>query len=842
MMKNAILYENPGDTSGNFKPSISNIPDELKTLPQWVFWIEAPNPKPDKKPLKILVDPKTGKAADSTNPDTWASFEEAQKMFKQRGGQKHRAGGYIGIIKGVGFVFTKDDPYIGIDLDYCIDPEGVLLSWADEVVERFDSYTEKSISETGLHVLIKGKKPGDKCKKGDVECYSQKRFFAITRDDIGGRDKIHSRRGELDWFYNKFFGSNGKPKQQKPQHQFDFKTTVDTETALDRARRSKNGSKIEQLLSGDNAGLPSDSEGDQALCNHLVFFCGNIPDSETESIVDAFVRQSGRYRKKWDEKHFSDGRTYGQATIAKAIDGTPKRYQTRNERVIKETAKVAELFSSQELIGAAYDGQKGAANLFIKLFKDRFVFDHTDGVWYEWQEHFWQAEDIGRPVKECDQIQQALERVQAELDGEVVLIGQKIKTTTDANEAEKLKSELARVQGQQKAVSGSIKNLNTLAFRKAVIEFAAQGEGSLGISGTEWDLKPWMLPCKNGVIDLKTGDLKPGKPKDYLKSVCPTDYDPQAFCPQFERALLDIFNNDLELFAFWQRVAGMALVGSNVEHVLIVLHGKGRNGKDVLLSTFGNVLGGSLAGAVQSELLLDQGRAKASSGPSADVMRLRGLRLAWASETNEGRRMDAGKIKLLTGGGDLVGRAPYARREVSFPQSFCLFLLTNAKPHASADDYALWKRIKLVPFEVQFVDDPTGLNEKQRDKGLLEKLKTEAPGILCWMVEGCLEWQSEGLNPPAAVEQATNQYRDEEDLLLQFVEDACTTGPDQKTGASNLYNHYKTWMQDNGLRPMSGQKFGRKMGERFHRFRYGSVWNYEGIQILLEQDAEHAEY
>jgi len=811
------------------------IPDEIKALPQWVFWIEAPNPKPDKKPLKILVDAKTFNAADSTDPATWASFDEAKKVFEQREGQQHRAGGHTGIIKGVGFVFSKDDPYTGVDLDSCVDPDGNLLPWAAEAVEKFNSYTEKSISGAGLHVLTKGRKPGDKCKKGDVECYSHARFFAITGNIIGGRDKIHTRQEALTWFYDKYFSNNGNDKPNKPQAVLDCKSNVDAQTVMDRAQRSKNGGKIDQLLSGGNNGFSSDSEADQAACNHLAFFCGNISDGEAFTIIDSIIRQSGRYRAKWDEPHFSGGETYGAHTINKAIADTVNRYQGRNERVLNETKDLAEVFTQQEIIKAAYDGQKGAAHLFIKLYKGRFVFDHTDGVWYEFKGHFWQAEDKGRPIKECDKIQQAFDRVKAELDGDVVLIGQKIKQTTDATEQENLKSQLAKVKGPLKAVSASIKSLNALAFRKAVIEFSAQGDNSLGISGDKWDLKPNKLPCPNGVAELKTGQLRPGKPEDYLKSVCPTEYNPEAPCPQFEQALIDMFNGNLALFGFMQRVAGMALVGANIEHVLMVLYGMGRNGKDVLMQTFAHVLGASLAGAVQSELLLDQGRMRSSSGPSADIMRLRGLRLAWASETNEGRRMDAGKIKLLTGGGDLVGRAPYARREVSFPQSFSLFLLTNSKPHASADDFALWKRIKLVPFEVQFVDNPTGPNEKQRDKNLSEKLKAEAPGILAWMVRGCLEWQEIGLDPPAIVEQATNQYRDEEDLLLQFIQDACITGPECQAGASELYAHYKTWMQDNGLKPMSGQKFGRKIGERFHKEVGRSGRHYTGIGILANE-------
>ena len=484
------------------------------------------------------------------------------------------------------------------------------------------------------------------------------------------------------------------------------------------------------------------------------------------------------------------------------------------------------------IINYAYDGQKGCADLFIKLNLGNFCFDHTDGVWFEFCGHHWKPEDIGKPIRALDQVQAIFESAQSGIDGEIIIQGQQLKQATNGTEKEKLKIKNDSLEAQSKKIGEIVRKLNNLAFRKQVVEFSAQGPDSLGITGTEWDLLPWALGVQNGVINLGTGQIRDGKPGDHLRAVGPIHYDPAATCPEYEQALMDIFNSNQEMVKFVNRLFGMAIVGINIEHVLIVLCGAGRNGKDVLLSTIGHVLGPALAGPVQSELLLDQGRLRSSSGPNADIMRLRGLRIAWASETNEGRRLDAGKIKLMTGGGDLVGRAPYARCEISFPQSFTLFLLTNSKPHAPAEDYALWKRLKLIPFEVQFVDDPKEMNERMRDKHLLDKLKAEAPGILNWLIRGCLEWQRIGLDPPEEVERATMEYRDEEDLLLQFVNDACLTGPEFMAGASELYDHYRKWMLDNGLKPMSGTKFGRKMGERYHKDKDRGGWNYQGIGIL----------
>lgn len=488
-------------------------------------------------------------------------------------------------------------------------------------------------------------------------------------------------------------------------------------------------------------------------------------------------------------------------------------------------------FSKQDIIQAAFDEQKGCAGIARQVLKGKFCFDHATGRWDKFAGHYWISDNTGEVFQHLDVVHGLFKKAESDLRGAVVILGQQIKTADQA-QRESIEIEIKALEKQQAALYKVIHNLNGLYYRKQVVEFAALGPDSLGITGNEWDRDPYALPCKNGVVDLRTGELKPGKPEQYLKAACPTAYNPDAKHPTFERALMDICGNDTELFCYIQRMLGQALVGANLEHKLFIFWGAGRNGKDTLLETIKFVLGEKLAGPVQSELLLDQGRLKSSSGPSADIMRLRGLRIAWASETNEGRRMDSGKVKLLTGGGDLVGRPPYGRKEVSFPQSFTLFLLTNNKPHASAEDYALWQRIHLIPFGMRFVDTPTEPNERKKDPHLWTKLQAEAEGILTWLVEGCLEWHKNGLNPPEIITRSTNAYRSDEDILQQFIDDACLVGPEHAEKAKPLYDHYKTWMIENSLKPLSNTRFGRKMSERFHKEKDRNGAYYQGIKII----------
>lgn len=179
----------------------------------------------------------------------------------------------------------------------------------------------------------------------------------------------------------------------------------------------------------------------------------------------------------------------------------------------------------------------------------------------------------------------------------------------------------------------------------------------------------------------------------------------------------------------------------------------------------------------------------------------------------------------------MAARAPYGKYEITFPQSHTLFLLTNSKPHAPADDYALWKRLILIPFEVSFVENPCFDNEKKADKHLTEKLKREKEGILNWAVQGCLQWQEHGLKTPATVEKATKQYQNEEDILQQFIEEACVKGSMLEVQASSLYQHYRVWSQNNGLKPMDNTSFGRKMSKRFNKTRKSKGAVYQGIAL-----------
>jgi putative DNA primase/helicase len=329
-------------------------------------------------------------------------------------------------------------------------------------------------------------------------------------------------------------------------------------------------------------------------------------------------------------------------------------------------------------------------------------------------------------------------------------------------------------------------------------------------------------------------NFRAGRPSDFIKTVCPTEFKGlDKPCPTWERFLNEIFDNNLSLVNFVHRLLGYSITGLTIEHILPVLWGQGRNGKSTLFNTLHHVLG-PLAGPIQAEMLLDQGKFRSSSGPASDIMALRGKRIVWASETDEGRKFNMGRVKWLVGGDTLCGREPFGRKEINFQPTHTLFLLTNHKPKADPNDYALWQRIHLIPFELSFIDDPQKQNERKRDPYLSEKLETEAPGILAWLIRGCQAWQHEGLNPPGIVLSATNKYQESEDIIGHFMSDLCVLSGDKQVGAGALYKEYQKWCEGNGHKPISGTRFGEYMGKKFEGEKKMTGKIYYGIGLLSD--------
>lgn len=291
-----------------------------------------------------------------------------------------------------------------------------------------------------------------------------------------------------------------------------------------------------------------------------------------------------------------------------------------------------------------------------------------------------------------------------------------------------------------------------------------------------------------------------------------------------------------------RRLLGYSLTGSVREHVLVFLHGGGRNGKSLYLNTVKAVLGDYATTLDPSAIIASAGDAH----PTA-LTDLEGRRFVTTIEVADGRRFAEASVKSLTGG-DVVKARRMRQDFYEFEPTHKIFLAANHKPEIRGMDEAIWRRVKIVPFQVTFVDDDRQVAPPLRlkqDRGLGERLAAEAPGILAAMVRGCLEWQRDGLGEPPAVTDATRGYRDEMDSIGRFLAERCTVvdDPALRTTRSptrykfaGLYQAYDSWARDTGYDPMSKRAFAEELTRRgFEKSESNGVTYRHGLGLVEDR-------
>lgn len=352
-------------------------------------------------------------------------------------------------------------------------------------------------------------------------------------------------------------------------------------------------------------------------------------------------------------------------------------------------------------------------------------------------------------------------------------------------------------EGTRKAIAQHANRSEAEAKVRAMLDMA---RSEVPVSPDDLDADAWLLNVPNGTVDLRTGELRSHSREDLVTKLAPVRYDPSATAPTWEAFLERVLPGE-ELRRFVQRGAGYSATGDTSEQCMFINHGGGNNGK----STFQEALAGALgdyAMRTPTETLM----VRRSGGIPNDVARLKGARFVTASETEEGRRLAESLVKDLTGQDTISAR--FMRAEwFDFKPTHKTWLATNHMPEIRGTDNAIWRRIRLVPWTV--VVPPA-----ERDRKLPEKLRAELPGVLAWVVRGCLEWRREGLRAPKEVRQATREYRAEMDVLAGFVADCSKVGEGEKAYARELYGTYKKWCKESGEEPESQKKFGGRLKER----------------------------
>lgn len=313
----------------------------------------------------------------------------------------------------------------------------------------------------------------------------------------------------------------------------------------------------------------------------------------------------------------------------------------------------------------------------------------------------------------------------------------------------------------------------------------AQYEESIPVSITEFDTDLWLLGVANGTLNLQTGELLSHSREHRITRLSPVAYDPDAVCPTWLSFLNRIMQGDKELTRYLQKAVGYALTGATKEQCLFLLHGTGANGKSTFIETLRALLGEYALQADFSTFLYSD-----STRVRSDIARMRGARLVSAVEANEGKRLDEAVIKQLTGGDTVTARHLY-EREFEYKPQYKIFLAANHLPTIRGTDNGIWRRLKRIPFVVT-------IPAEEQDRSLPAKLIEELPGILNWALEGCLIWQQEGLGNPKAVEEATSEYRSEQDVLVDFIADCCLEGTGTSSTLKDLHRVFTHWAKETG--------------------------------------------
>lgn len=430
---------------------------------------------------------------------------------------------------------------------------------------------------------------------------------------------------------------------------------------------------------------------------------------------------------------------------------------------------------------------------------ERFVYDHGERLrychpwasWLVWDGKRWKRDDSGEVLRLAAATVRGMYATAGRID--------------DQEKRQRLAKHAAACEKRERLA--------------AMIDLARNLE-PIVVRVEDLDADTMLLNVENGILDLRDGELRGHDPEHLLTRLAPVEYNPEAAAPTFETFLRRIFRDDADLMRFVRRASGYSLTGDTGEQCLLLCHGTGANGKSTLLTALQDVLG-DYAATTPAETLLSK---RYGDGIPNDLARLVGVRLVASSETEDGRALAESRVKAMTGGDRIPAR--FMRAEwFEFQPTFKLWLATNHRPEIKGTDGAIWRRIRLIPFEETIPED-------ERDPKLLDKLRGELPGVLAWAVRGCLEWQKRRLDPPAAVTAATDDYRSESDHLGRYLDERCVTGNGFEVKANAVYSDYKKWAEESGEQTMKAQAFGRRLTERgIGRRRSASGNIYEGIGL-----------
>lgn len=445
--------------------------------------------------------------------------------------------------------------------------------------------------------------------------------------------------------------------------------------------------------------------------------------------------------------------------------------------------------NDEHILVNAHQTDAGNAECMAFLFADHFRYCHTRGKWLYWNEARWKVDVDGEAQRAALQV--ARERQRAAL------------TIEDTDR--KLQAIKWGISSESTSRIGAM-----LEMAKSFRQFATTVE--------LYDADPLLAGVENGTLDFRVGRMRPAERDEYLTMQLGTRADKAATAPRWEQFLWEVFAGDQELIDYVQRAVGYSLTGDTSEHVLFLCHGSGANGKSVFLEILTLLLGDYAANTPFDTF--DAGKRGEATN---DLAALKGKRLVTVIETEEDRRLAEARVKAVTGQDAVSCRFLY-REFFTYRPQFKIWMAMNHKPIIRGTDRGIWRRVKLIPFTQSF--------EGREDRHLTEKLRAELSGILNWAITGFAAWLTQGLGAASAVEQATAEYRQESDLVGQWIEECTLQVPDAELSTKEAYTSYREWCQSYGHRELTVTAFGRSLKEKgYQKGSDGKQRYYIGIQL-----------
>ena len=767
----------------------TTIPDKLRQLSQWgnfnLKWVEERH-----KNTKIPINSYTGLNGKSNAPSSWADFSTALTALDKYD-------------RADGLALYLENGLVGLDVDHIKDDlESYLLGDPDpdNLIRQIkeltkNSYMEVSQSGEGIHVIFKGKIPGKRRRKGQFEMYQSGRFFAMTGNRIGSGDVKELNHDEMLKLYEFCFGKDPEPVMReavaKPINNLSIGDVIR------KALSSKTGDRFAWFMYGGWEGhYNSHSEADIAFANDLAFWC-----SGDVSMMRQIFENSAMIRPKFNSKRGNS--TYGQELLEKAASEAHNFYSQEVEEADDYHADLSFLDTEPNLPDAPKhysQDDTGNAKRFVEMFGDdvRYMSGERKG-WYIYENGVWSSDDMGKIETMADKVPERM-------------LKEKLPISEDMD-----KSDISKAERNWNKFISQTRN------RRGIQNMLATVQHYVPVKHGSFDKDPMLLNVKNGYIDLHDGSLHPHSKKMMFSLQANAEYHPQSAFPVWEGFLNQIFKNNKDVIHYLQKWIGYTVTGLTIEQQMVMFNGGGRNGKSTLADTIYDLLG-SYAKSINVKSLMNQ---KGSNASNPEIAELEGARFVLTSEPNEGDVLDESQIKQMTGGDPINAKKLYGDPFEMTPK-FKLLMQTNHLPTIKGTDDGIWRRIVVFPFNVQIPIEKV-------DKHLKEKLHKEYSGILNWIVQGTLMYQKEGLdNVPEIMRSAANDYREELDIIQQFLNDTCIKGrtPDYMVKASELYQKYQEWAKNTGSYDgYSMTKFGIKVKEKIQSQHTRNGNFYIGIKI-----------